>query len=149
MLKNILLIVLVCGSLFAKYIKSSQGIVIDTRTLLEFEDNNDVHQSLWADAISYCKDLEYGGFKDWRLPTSVELYSIVDTTRMNPAVDESFENIEFGYYKQYWTSTINTNFEALTINFALGTTAYYEVANSNNEIINTMCVRSHNNKYVP
>jgi hypothetical protein len=29
----------------------------------------------------------YGGFTDWRLPTRVELLTLVDDTKWNPAID--------------------------------------------------------------
>ena len=44
----------------------------------------------WANADKYCMNSTYGGATDWRLPTPVELLTIVDLSRNNPAVDENF-----------------------------------------------------------
>jgi hypothetical protein len=36
----------------------------------------------WARAVSYCDDLELAGQVDWRLPTRIELLSVVDSARV-------------------------------------------------------------------
>lgn len=41
----------------------------------------------WASALSHCEALSYGGRTDWRLPSALELASLVDTTRSDPALD--------------------------------------------------------------
>ena len=41
---------------------------------------------VWQDAKSYCAALPLAGHT-WRLPTRIELLSIVDFTRVGPAID--------------------------------------------------------------
>jgi hypothetical protein len=42
----------------------------------------------WAQAVSYCQDLSLGSFATgWRLPTVIELQSIVDYAASSPAID--------------------------------------------------------------
>jgi hypothetical protein len=41
----------------------------------------------WKNALAYCQGLSYGGSSDWRLPSRVELQSIVDQRRSNPPSD--------------------------------------------------------------
>jgi hypothetical protein len=41
----------------------------------------------WPAARSYCECLTLGGHDDWRLPSRIELVSIVDFTRHDPAID--------------------------------------------------------------
>jgi hypothetical protein len=58
------------------------------------------------DAIQACKDLDFAGKKDWRLPTVEELRELVDYTRAagdDPAIDTTF----FPDTKTswYWTVT--------------------------------------------
>ena len=41
----------------------------------------------WEEAEAYCTLLALGGLSGWRLPAAMELISIVDFTRTNPAID--------------------------------------------------------------
>ena len=44
-------------------------------------------------AESYCSELTLGGFTDWRLPMYVELVSLTNHARIDPALDAIFVNI--------------------------------------------------------
>jgi hypothetical protein len=44
----------------------------------------------WVDALSYCANLDLGGFQDWRLPDIIELQSIVDYSRYGSAIDTTY-----------------------------------------------------------
>ena len=57
---------------------------------------------IFEDAITYCENLELGGFKDWRLPNKNELMSLNRFDLMSPAVDPLFDDTTDGWY---WTST--------------------------------------------
>jgi hypothetical protein len=71
---------------------------------------------VWLDAISFCENLEYGGFSDWRLPNIKELQSLTDFSRRNPALCNTAgtglweENDPFtGVSTEsggYWSSTV-------------------------------------------
>ena len=59
--------------------------------------------TLWPSAIVWAKGLDFAGYTDWRLPNSQELYSIVDCSRTEPAIDTNyFPNTKWRYY---WSST--------------------------------------------
>jgi len=57
----------------------------------------------WDDANLTCRCLTLAGYDDWRLPTRIEMVSIVDFTRADPAIDPSaFSGTPSDYF---WTST--------------------------------------------
>jgi hypothetical protein len=88
----------------------------------------------WAEALSYCEGLSWGGFDDWRLPNIKEMNTIVDHRFEYPAIDSPlFPNtphwlldtseINMG---QYWTSTAREyNSFALYVGFNTGSTHFY------------------------
>jgi hypothetical protein len=57
----------------------------------------------WTVAIGYCESSTLAGYDDWRLPNIMELDSIVDLSRYNPAIDSAhFPNTNGSFY---WSST--------------------------------------------
>jgi len=77
--------------------------VKDNVTLLEWQREVPATSYNWAAAKTYCDGLVLDGVSDWRLPTRIELVSIVDRTRVNPAVDAAaFPNTPSEWF---WTST--------------------------------------------
>jgi hypothetical protein len=73
-------------------------VVIDTVTGLWWQEPLDTNNSMGfncatgctqADAILYCAHLHLGGHCDWRLPTRIELVSIVDVTQQGAAINGS------------------------------------------------------------
>ena len=57
----------------------------------------------WADGLLYCQGLRLAGFDNWRLPSAIELLSIVDYGHANPAIDQTvFPNTPA---LTFWTST--------------------------------------------
>ncbi|MEA3315551.1 MAG: DUF1566 domain-containing protein [Campylobacterota bacterium] len=107
-MRSILLILTVYSFGFSEYIKNN-GVVYDTTTNLYWQDDysdnqNSIKKSNWSEALIYCKDLELNNYNDWRLPNIVELTSIVDDTKYNPAISEVFDNTQSS---RYWSSTTN------------------------------------------
>lgn len=56
-----------------------------------------------AAALKACGELDLLGHKDWRAPTIEELLSIVDYTRIKPAVDTEYFKGPYGWT---WSSTL-------------------------------------------
>lgn len=61
--------------------------VCDRTTLLEWERVVGAELRTWSEARDYCDSLLLEGASDWRLPTRIELLSIVDFARKDPAID--------------------------------------------------------------
>jgi hypothetical protein len=98
----------------ARFIDNGDGTIIDKSTGLIWVKNP--HTDLldkfkkemkWQNAIDACKELDFVGHKDWRLPTVEELRSIVDYARgakdNEPAIDTKF--FPDTKCSWYWTST--------------------------------------------
>lgn len=95
------------------------GVVTDKKTGLMWQRNVDVNTYTWSDAKNYCASLVYGGYNDWRLPSRIELVSLVDFTRINPALDtNAFPPVPSSYF---WTSSPYAN----ASNFAWAVSSYY------------------------
>jgi hypothetical protein len=62
--------------------------VFDTKTGLTWQRSPSAGTIPWADAKAYCQGLVTdGGISGWRLPSRIELVSIVHYGRYNPAID--------------------------------------------------------------
>ncbi|GAA0424800.1 hypothetical protein GCM10009133_36690 [Cocleimonas flava] len=76
-----------------------QGTITDSTTKLQWQDsyknnNGKVKSGSFIQAMKYCSSLALAAKQDWRLPTRVELLSIVDTTRVaknQPAIQSAFK----------------------------------------------------------
>jgi len=80
-------------------------MVQDPRTNLMWEDTPHVREAKIRQprAVNYCMELTLGGFEDWRLPTIKELLTIIDYTRISPAIIREFSYVEDESF--YWTKT--------------------------------------------
>ena len=57
----------------------------------------------WLEAISYCNNLDYAGYTDWRLPNRNELLSLVNYDKTMQASD--FPELPF---KKFWSSSLGS-----------------------------------------
>jgi len=61
----------------------------------------------WCDALDYCETLDLGGHMDWRMPNIVELQSIVDYGRFDPALNTDVFVLDPGATNEaFWSSTL-------------------------------------------
>lgn len=92
--------------------------VYDSQTNLTWQDDANVSNQTktWTNAINHCENLTFAGMDDWRLPNSNELFSILDNTRISPAIDPTFAHVASNYY---WSSTVHAGVSsaAWDINF--------------------------------
>ncbi len=72
------------------YTDNGDGTVTDTSTGLMWQQAGSSNSMTWEQALAYCEGLNLGGYTDWRLPTIKELYSLVDYTRYDPAINSVY-----------------------------------------------------------
>lgn len=71
-----------------RYGTATPGVVVDEITGVVWQRDLAASAGLsWPDADQHCKDLTLVGHDDWRLPTRLELVSIVDVAAFDPAID--------------------------------------------------------------
>lgn len=63
-----------------------QKVVLDNNTGLMWQQSVPGKSYTWANAKTYCSNLEYAGYSDWRVPDPQELLTIVDNSTFDPAV---------------------------------------------------------------
>ena len=129
-----LLISVISVSSFAKERERGSVVVTDNINHIYWQDNlsSKLSSEDWDDAVIYCDKLALNGMTHWRLPTFLELLSITDYSRVDPAIDSHFDEVAMG---TYWTST---NFSASkarawTIDFRTGKT-YYNYKTTNHAV---------------
>jgi hypothetical protein len=71
------------------YEVNASGTVLDHVTGLMWQRNVDPGNMTFDDANAKCARLQLGGYEDWRLPSRIELVSILDLAETQPAIDRS------------------------------------------------------------
>lgn len=115
-------------------------VLKDNVTNLLWQDGEEIVSKTWSNAISYCEDLSFANFEDWRLPSLEELNTIVDYGKSSPAIKDGFLNTKSN---SYWSSTPyrNDNSLAWIVDFSYGDDNWSYKTNSNA----VRCVRSSDN----
>ena len=139
---------LLCGLLHAEalsptcYRDNDKNVVIcNDKKLgrLMWQDEKQGFKVTWDEAQKYCKTLSLAGYKDWRLPTRMELLSIMEKSRYNPAINKAFKNVAYETndkgeknYGWYWSSTESAggSSNAWIVDFKDGDISWSDVYNS-------------------
>ena len=82
---------------------SSKEVVLDNNTGLMWQQTIFMYIS-WDDAVSYCNDLSYAGYSDWRLPSPQELLTIVDNSQRTPAINTTYFP-DTPWSSDFWSSS--------------------------------------------
>jgi len=93
----------------ASYTKNGDDTVTDNITLLMWDDRITAQAFTWEEAIAACEELELAGFDDWRLPTRIEITSVLDHSDDHTGwAAEAFEagNSGFHFSASDWILTI-------------------------------------------
>jgi hypothetical protein len=118
----------------ASYTDNGDGTVTDNVTGLMWQQAVPATKSAWADAVAYCQALTLAGHGDWRLPSMIELASIVDYGRENPSIDPTcFPSTPASWF---WSSSLfaGSSSSAWSVYFSSGGV-------SDNVVSNTLSVR--------
>ncbi|MCP3942398.1 MAG: DUF1566 domain-containing protein [Desulfobacteraceae bacterium] len=103
--------------------------------------HNDAEEGamLWEDALSFCENLDYAGYIDWKLPDIKELHTIFYNPEEEdlPAIDTDFFDISevefpdycnggtFTSYPFFWGSTTHREYNPATGTAGYGNKATY------------------------
>ena len=101
------------------------------------EDDNTTRS--WSNAGTYCDNLSLGGSTDWKLPSDIELMSIVNYGTYNPSINTTyFPNTNSSYGWSSTTYAVNTS-NAWVVNFYHGYVTSY--GNKSDDYYSVRCVR--------
>jgi hypothetical protein len=85
------------------YDTATANVVIDRITGLMWQRNVPNKFLSFQDAQRKCDGMSLGGYRDWRLPSRIELVSLIDTTRIQPSIDgAAFPSTPIDWF---WTSS--------------------------------------------
>ena len=118
--------------------KPDEKVVLDENTKLEWQRTISGETYTFYQAVTYCANLEYAGYDDWRLPTTKELASIMDQ-RTNAHLNTDYFSTQVN--KQFWTSKryVSDTNKAWTIDFGSSTSNVIERATG--DAFYAVCVR--------
>jgi hypothetical protein len=106
------------------YTDNGNGTITDNVTGLIWQKQDDGVIKTWDNAVNYCSNRTLAGQTDWRLPSQIELISIIDNVFYNPSINMTFSPGTSSSY--YWSSTTyayDATF-AWLVDFYLGSSIY-------------------------
>ena len=121
----------------ASYTDNGNGTVTDNVTGLMWQQAVPTGTCTWEQAKAYCQTLTLAGHGDWRLPSRIELVSIVDFGRSSPAINTTyFPSTPSSNW--FWTSSpmAGSLFGAWSVNACWG----YSFSDVSNALL-VRCVR--------
>jgi hypothetical protein len=87
-------------------------VLFDSTTDLMWQ-RESASDKTWKEALSYCENLEYAGYTDWRLPNKNEFATLIDYSKTGESVMSSFPGMEAevfitstSFYSRVWTGNM-------------------------------------------
>src|ERR1700690_1464727 len=119
------------------YTDNGNGTVTDTVTGLMWQKAVAAGTFTQPQAVAFCPTLTLANHRDWRLPTIIELTSIVDRGQSNPSINATFFPATPASY--FWSSSplAGSPTDAWLVYFNGGNSYGYGVANT----FDVRCVR--------
>ncbi len=88
------------------YTNNANGTITDNVTGLMWQQVDGGEMTI-ENATIYCNNLVLGGFSDWRLPSPIESFSILNHQNNNPAINTTFFTASNAEY--WWTNAYELN----------------------------------------
>ena len=88
------------------FTNNNNGTITDNVTGLMWQQVDGGEMTI-ENATTYCDNLVLGGFSDWRLPTPIESFSILNHQNSNPAINTTYFSLTAAEY--WWTSIFENN----------------------------------------
>jgi hypothetical protein len=111
------------------YKDNGDGTVSDLVTGLMWQKTPPVNHGAWAEAVAYAKTFTLAGYRDWRLPTIKELFSLANLTgnirTRTPYLDTRFFDFYYPDTNQGWR---DIDSQYWSCNKYVGTTMYGDVS---------------------
>jgi Protein of unknown function (DUF1566) len=120
------------------YDATASGGVLDNVTGLMWQRRVDPLSMTFDDANALCDRAELGGYRDWRLPSRIELVSILDLVEIQPSIDrDAFPRTPSDWF---WTSSVASDSpaEAWYVYFYFG----YPKTDERRSRFSVRCVRT-------
>lgn len=105
-------------------VDAESGVVTDTRTGLQWQRELAAMEYLWEEAEGYCRSLRTGGFDDWRVPSAVELMTLLHLGQQPTIAASAFPDTP---EKVFVSSTVSTFVpdQFMGVNFQQGAIGSY------------------------
>ena len=123
---TILFSLMMLSALSCADFSKSGNIVTDSSTGLQWQDDAIGSTMTWTSAITHCENLSLDGHSDWRLPNINALKTLIDDSKINPAIDNSNTAFQHTASYFYWSSTtyVGNTSRAWGVSFSNGSQYY-------------------------
>jgi hypothetical protein len=111
------------------YTDNGDGTVTDNVTGLMWQQVVPATRYAGADAVAYCPTLTLAGHSDWRLPSVIELSSIVDLGQSSPSINSTyFPSTPSDWF--FWSASplAGSSSNAWYVGFFDGYTGFFDVS---------------------
>ncbi len=124
------LVVFMAEVLIAKdYVDNGDGTITDNKTKLTWQQSS--HKKMrWEIGKVFCQKLKLAGYSNWRMPSKIELLSLVERSMFNPSIDRKF--FPTAKAESYWSGsegTISAGSAAWLVDFGFGATHFFNRSN--------------------
>lgn len=97
-------------------------VVLDIKNKKLYYDVKSSQEMSYTDALNYCKEMDYLGYKDWEVPTKDELRSLLELSRTHISIKHAFKNVQQGidlllFLVQLFTRSQPARFQGRTMCF--------------------------------